>query len=121
MAVPERKYEPLSVEGEVRALLARGRIFEAGKLVENAGDLLPEGSSLRKIFAPPRFKDVDRRDVDRTPEFNWLKANGSVYSGKWVALVGENLVACAETLDELLAEIEGRSFVHNPLVHHIID
>lgn len=119
MGIPER--QPMSLEDEVRAFLEEGRISEAKRLVESAGDELPAGSSLRKIFAPPQFKNVDRRDVDRTLEFNWLKAYGPCYSGKWVALVGEELVACSEDLDKLLAALEDRSFERSPLVHHIID
>jgi hypothetical protein len=121
MGIPEKNREPSSIEAEARALLEEGRIFEAKKLVESAGDLLPAGSSLREIFAPPRFKRVDRRDVDRTPEFNWLRANWDAYEGKWVALVGEDLVACSDTLKDLLAQLEGRQFERIPLTHHLID
>lgn len=98
MAIPERKREPLSVEDEVRALLEEGRISEAQSLVESAADQLP--ASLREIFAPPRIRRVDERGVDRTPEFNWLKANGPAYAEKWVALVGEELVACEDSLKD---------------------
>jgi hypothetical protein len=116
MGIPERK--SMSVEDEVRALLEEGRIWEAKKLVEAAGDQLPE--SLREIFAPPRIRRVDERDVDRTPEFNWLKANGPVYAGKWVALSGEDLVACEDELEDLLAKLNEREFERKPLIHHLI-
>jgi hypothetical protein len=116
MGIPERK--PISIEEEVRALLEEGRISEARKLVETAGDELPE--SLREIFAPPRIRRVDERDVDRTPEFNWLKANGPVYAGKWVALVGDDLVGCEDELEDLLNRIRTRQFEREPLLHHLI-
>ncbi|MES1241053.1 MAG: hypothetical protein ABUT39_05485 [Acidobacteriota bacterium] len=116
MGIPERK--PLSVEDEVRALLEEGRIGEAKKLVETAGDQLPE--SLREIFAPPKIRRVDERGVDRTPEFNWLKLNGPAYAEKWVALVGEELVACEDSLKDLLSKLGQRQFERRPLVHHIV-
>ena len=116
MAIPERK--PLSAEDEVRALLEDGRISAAKKLVEAAGDQLPE--SLREIFAPPLIRRVDERDVDRTPEYNWLKANGPAHVGKWVALVGEELVACEDSLKDLLKQIGSRHFEREPLLHHLI-
>lgn len=118
MGIPERAREPLSVEDEVRALLEEGRIWDAKKLVETAGDQLPE--DLREIFAPPRIRRVDERDVDRTPEFNWLKANGPAYAGKWVALVGDDLVGCEDELEDLLAQIRRCKFERKPLLHHLI-
>jgi hypothetical protein len=116
MGIPERK--PMNVEDEVRTLLEEGRISAAKRLVESAGDHLPE--ELREIFAPPRIKSVDERGVDRTPEFNWLKVNGPAYAEKWVALVGEELVACEDSLRDLLAKLDQRQFERRPLVHHII-
>lgn len=118
MAIPERTRRPLSVEEEVRVLLEEGRISDASKLVETAGDQLPE--SLREIFAPPRIRRVDERGVDRTPEFNWLKANGPAHAGKWVALVGDDLVGCEDVLEELLAKLDQRRFNRRPLLHHLV-
>jgi hypothetical protein len=121
MSIPEKRREPLSAEDEIRALLEEGRIYEAKKRLESAGDLVPADSPLREIFAPPRIRRVDERDVDRTPEFNWLRANWDAYEGKWVALVGDDLVACSDTSEGLFAQLDGRRFEHSPLVHHIID
>ena len=118
MGIPERKREPLSVEDEVRALLEEGRIAAAKELVESAGDQLPAG--LREIFAPPRIRRVDERGVDRTPEFNWLKAHGPAYAEKWVALVGDDLIACEDSLSDLLAWLKGRQFERTPLIHHLV-
>lgn len=121
MSIPEKKQEPLSAEDEIRALLAEGRIYEATKLLESAGDRVPADSNLRTVLAPPQFRRVDERDVDRTPEFNWLRSHWDAYLGKWVALVGEDLVACSDDAEDLLAQLEGRRFDRRPLVHHILD
>ena len=98
MSILEKKREPLSAEDEIRSLLAEGRISEAKSLLESSGDLVPADSKLREIFAPPRITRINKRDVDRTPEFNWFKANWDAYRGKWVAVVGEELVACESSL-----------------------
>lgn len=115
MAIPERK--PLSVEDEVRALLEEGRISDAKKLVEAAGDQLPE--SLREIFAPPRITQVDERDVDRTREYRWLKENARRFRGKWVAIAGDTLVLSTDTLKELLARLRDVPTPFEPLIHRI--
>lgn len=122
MSIPEKKPAPLSLEDELRALLAEGRIYEATKLLQTAGDRASTvNPRLREVLAPPRFRRVDERDVDRTPEFNWLKTNWDAYLGKWVALVGEDLVACSDESEDLFAQLEGRQFKRRPLVHHILD
>jgi hypothetical protein len=68
---------------------------------------------------PPRVKRSPRKDVDRSPEFRWLKEQGSRYLGQWVALSGETLVAHSSTLKELLAKLEGKEFERTPLIHRI--
>jgi hypothetical protein len=115
MGIPERK--PISVEYEVRALLEEGRISEAKRLVESTGDLLP--TSLREIFAPPRITKVDERDVDRTREYRWLKANASRFRGKWVAVAGDDLVLSTDSLKELLAHLRDIQTPFEPLIHRI--
>ena len=104
MSIPEKKPEPLSLEDEIRALLAEGRISDAKRLVDGAGDSLPAGSRLREIFYPTITK-LDVRDVDRTGEYRWLKENGRNFRGKWVAVAGENLVLATDSLKELLARL----------------
>jgi Family of unknown function (DUF5678) len=121
VSIPEKKPEPLSLENELRALLEEGRIWEATKLLENAGDLASTvNPGLREVLSPPTFRRVDERDVDRTPEFNWFRANWDTYRGKWVAVSGESLVACENSLKELLARLNERKFEREPLLHHIL-
>jgi hypothetical protein len=118
MSIPEKKPEPLSLEEEIRACLAEGRISDAKRLVDGAGDSLPAGSRLREIFYPT-IKKLDMRDVDRAGEYRWLKANGRGYRGKWVAVAGENLVLATDSLKELLARLEEMDTPVQPLIHHI--
>jgi hypothetical protein len=115
MGIAERK--PMSTEDEVRALLEEGRISEARRLVESSGNGLPE--SLRKIFAPPKVTKVDERDVDRTREYRWLKANARRFHGKWVAVAGDDLILSTDTLKELLARLRDVPTPFEPLIHRI--
>ena len=121
MSIPAKKPEPLSLEEELLALLEEGRIYEATQLFQGAGDRASTvDPGLREVLSPPKFRRVNERDVDRTPEFNWLKANWDAYLGKWVALVGGDLVACEDSLRKLLDQLDQRSFERKPLIHHLL-
>lgn len=123
-SAPKPRYseqnEGLRLEERIRSLLAEGQIWEAQNLFNTSGDLLPADSKLREVLSPPRIWKSDMRDVDRSPEFHWIRTCGDEYQGKWVALVGENLVASSDTLKELLKEIRSRRFERRPLIHHLI-
>ncbi len=123
-SAPKPRYseqdEGLRLDERIRSLLAEGQIWEAQKLFNTSGDLLPADSTLREILSPPRVRKSDVKGVDRSPEFHWIRTCGDEYLGKWVALVGESLVASSDSLKELLAKLEGLSFERPPLIHHLI-
>lgn len=112
--------EGLKLEEQIRFLLAEGRILEAQKLFNTSGALLPEDSKLREVLSPPRIRKSNVKGVDRSPEFHWLRTHGDAHQGKWVALVGESLVASSDSLKELLAKLDGLNFERPPLIHHLI-
>jgi hypothetical protein len=108
------------MEEQIRSLVEEGRILEARDLLKTAGDQVPAESNLRRILGPPRVSKSDILDVDRSPEFRWLKKHAEEYQGQWVALVEENLVASSATLKELLDQLDGLRFERQPLLHHLI-
>ena len=114
-----RENQP-DIEQQIRSLLAEGQIWEAQELLKSAGDRVPADSKLREVLGPARVRESDVRDFDRSAEFRWLKTNWDEYEGKWVALVGENLVACSDTLKELLAHLAEIHLDRKPLIHHLI-
>ena len=116
MSIPEKKPAALSVDDEIRALLTEGRISDAKRLVDGAGDSV--SARLREIFYP-KITKLDVRDVDRTGEYRWLKENGRNYRGKWVAVAGESLVLATDSLKELLARLKDMDTPVEPLIHHI--
>ena len=69
--------------------------------------------------ALPRVKRIARTDRDRSTEFGWLARNAESYRGKWVALLGDRLVSCADSLKELLASLDALLLEDKPLIHHI--
>jgi hypothetical protein len=122
MSVPLRsRGDGSDIQEQIRFLLREGQISEARELLESAGDRVPADSTLRKVLAPARVIGRSSfRDVDRRPEFHWLKTRSEAYQGKWVALVGENLVAASDTLQELRAQLAKLRLEQRPLIHHLI-
>lgn len=110
---------PLDTEDQIRSLVREGRIFEARNLLEAAGDLVPAGSKIREVLAPPRVRKSPEKGVDRSSEFHWLKTKADAYRGKWVALAGEDLVSCAGSLKDLLAQLDSLQLPREPLIHHV--
>ena len=115
-----REGESLKIEEQIRSLLEGGRISEARSLLETAGKIVPSESRIREILSPPRVQQSDRRDVDRSAEFRWIKAHAASHQGKWVALVEEKLVASSDSLKELLVQIDQLQFDRRPLIHHLL-
>lgn len=103
----------------LRSLVEQGRIRDARNLLESAGDFVPQDSKIRDVLSPPRVRQSDKRDFDRSAEFRWLDENGVRFRGKWVALLGERLVTSAETLKDLLTQLRATPPEGKPLVHHV--
>jgi hypothetical protein len=103
----------------IRQHLAHGRILDAQKLLEFARDLIPADSKILKALAPPRISKINRRDVDRSDEFHWLRSSGAKHRGQWVALVGDSLFASAATLATLLSDLKANPPSSKPLIHHL--
>ncbi len=55
----------------------------------------------------------------REEEFEWLRNPPQWARGKWVALVGSEVVASADTLAEVAASLRGQHFPRRPLAHRI--
>ena len=117
--------------GEVRAypyadaiqkLLEKDQINAARHLLDFALAQRETSSglhSLAKVLAPARVRRSSRTDVDRTAEYRWLSSEGKAYSGHWVAVEGDRLLAHAPSLKELrsiLRELEG---AHSPLFYRV--
>ncbi len=52
-------------------------------------------------------------------EFEWLRSPPQWARGKWVALLGSEAIASADTLAELVEALKPMELPRQPLVHHI--
>lgn len=96
--------------GAIRALVESDRLYAARQLVAVSGselvrDLAPL-HSWRRLLQPARVTRSASRDRDRRSEFMWLKANSSQYRGKWVAVSGGELLAAADTYEEVSSRLK---------------
>lgn len=100
------------------SLVERQQLRAARKLVELLPDE-PQHRQLKNLLRPPTTSTVDRRDIDRSAEYAWLRTQGHKYAGLWVAIAGDSLLAAAKTLKELRREIQDAAPTSKPLLHHI--
>ncbi len=126
---PARLAEPVPQERDaVPFVMAVRRLIESEQLVPARQMLAaaptriltdPLVARLRSILAPPVVKRVQKRDVDRTREYEWLRTDGHKYRGRWVALDGDRLLAVASSLRELREQLKTVAFTHPPLLHRV--
>lgn len=117
---PERDVQPFVMA--VRRLIESEQLTAARQLLNAApGYILsdPLVVKLRSILAPPVVKRVDKRDVDRSQEYEWLKTEGQKYRGRWVALEGNSLLASAPTLRDLRETLKTIALANPPLLHRV--
>lgn len=125
MAQPLRKIEPetRSYRERIRELVEADRVRAARDLLAEAGERGDHGEDLsdwQRVLAPAKTLRIGGElNVDRTPDFRWLDENEEAYRGQWVALLHGELLAHAETLDEVLAALERTSRGERALLHRI--
>jgi hypothetical protein len=74
---------------------------------------------LRKMLAVPVTKTSEKRDIDRTLDYQWIRDHGKDYRGQWVALDNGNLLGAATSLRDLLDRVKPLRSEHRPLLHQI--
>jgi len=106
----------------VRNLMEHEQIVAARKVL----NALPLGSfddllfvGLRKILALPVVTVVQKRDIDRHMDYEWIREHAQEYRGQWVALNEGQLLEAAGSLRELLERIKSVHLDHRPLIHRI--
>lgn len=97
-------------------LQAARRMFEAVPLHLFSDPLL---LGLRAVLAPPVVKRLQKQDVERSNEYDWLRDEGHKYRGKWVALQGKRVLSAASTLRTLRQQLQSMKLTRPPLIHHI--
>jgi hypothetical protein len=74
---------------------------------------------LRNTLAAPVTKISQKRDVDRTLDYQWIKDHAKDYRGQWVALDEGELLGAARSLRELLDRVKALHLKRRPLLHQI--
>ena len=103
----------LSLMGSEQVTLARKAL--AALPLDRLGD--PMIVRLRKMLAVPVTKTSQKRDIDRTLDYQWIRDHAQDYRGQWVALDKGELLAAAASLRELLDNV--KHLKHRPLLHQI--
>jgi len=115
---------PESFLEEIHAIINSGTLRGAREVAERGLALYPDHPELQRVhYALRPFEVRVRPDLkidDPRPNYEWLKKNWAAYQGKWVGLDKGELVAAADTLDEVLQALEGRD-PKSSVVHHLID
>jgi hypothetical protein len=85
--------------------------------------LFPDDPELQRLHHVLRPFEVRVSSYWKTPDprpnYEWLKKNARKYRGKWVGLDRGELVAAADTLEEVLQAFGDRD-PRGTLVHHIL-
>jgi hypothetical protein len=106
----------------VRGLIESERLTAARRVLNAAPSYIlsdPLVVRLRSILAPPVVNRVDKRDVDRSREYEWLRTEGYKYRGRWVALEDNHLLASAPSLRELRESLKAMALARPPLLHRV--
>lgn len=108
---------------DVKDLLSKGELARARQLMVeamSAGLRLTE--PLLKLYDALSLERVitqSRQSPRRNSEATWIKGNRSTYKGKWVAVLGEHVVASGDTFKEVLAIVKQRRLTTTPILHHV--
>ena len=116
--------DPDATVERILALLSDGLYLPAKRLAAEATTRFPDHERVRwawDIFDPRGKAAVGEGapQPSRDEESAWLRDPPEWARGKWVALIGREAVAVAETLAELAASVRAQRLSRRPLVHHI--
>ena len=99
---------PEGLLDEIRDPIATGDVRAARRLAAEAAERYPDDADLvnaHRILNTGRSYTRTGTGRNTREEFEWLQDPPERYRGKWVALVGRDVVGAAETLKELLVAI----------------
>ncbi len=103
--------DPAIVAAQVRQLLGEGQLQTARGLIAEALENHPihaELLSLQHVIMLGRVEHKPDRYPNRQTELDWIDLNRNRYQGKWVALVGKQVVAIEDDAKVLLNKLKQR-------------
>jgi len=108
----------------IRALLHSADFRGARDLLAEArehGSAEPELAMLEKLVAPPTYKLTPADGLDRSAEVQWLKEHARKHRGKWVALMGDELLGSSPELRDLMKLLRAKAPDIPALLQYIED
>jgi len=102
-----------------RELLGREQISSARSVLQSVSrDQVDEPSRrLMAVLERPSLRPVQPPRRSIAAELQWLRENASQHHGRWVALVGVDLVDSDESLQALLGRIRVKPLPVSPFFH----
>lgn len=119
---PEER-TPQSFLEEIERIFNSGTLQGAREVAEQGLALFPDHPELRQarhalrpfeVRINPRFKISDP-----SASYDWIKSNSDKYRGQWVALANGELVAVADSFDEIRQAVGDRD-PGKLLLHHFL-
>jgi hypothetical protein len=117
----ELDYETLSSDDFIRVMKAALRVgaYPAARALSvEASNRYPTDAEIQKyayVLAPPRVISSTPADPIVAEaiknDWNWLRANGAAYRGKWVALRNGEFLGAADSLKDLTKDLDDRKNV----------
>ena len=115
--------DPEGVLERIRSLIDDDQVSTARRLALEAAAQFPRHAKIRNV---KRILNDGRStpssegpEPGSREELEWLSDPPEMARGKWVALIGSELVGLADTLADLMESLSSRSLPRKPLVHHL--
>ena len=106
----------------VKYLLGEGRVTMAREMLQRILQQYPADEKLLHLYnaiAPGKVVRTNMHYSDRTLEMDWIRVNSSVYRGKWIALLGANVIGIGDDLKSVLRMVQEQQPHATPLIHHL--
>ncbi len=123
-SLPPRSLRPQEVLDRLRVLIEDGQIGAARRLTEEAAGRFPNYRAIRlarRILAPGTATSNPFVQATAAAESEWLDNPPDEARGKWVALIGSELVAMADSVEDLMESLKSRNPQKLPLVHRLAE
>ncbi len=107
-----------------KKLLEHEQVATARALLERAVSRYPQDERLRNLYraiAPGRVVRQDVHYRDQAIEAAWIQTHRIQYRGKWVALLGEQVLGIGDDLQTILGCIREHHLDDPPLIHHFVE
>jgi hypothetical protein len=117
-----RTVEVLPYVNFIPSLIEQSQIYAARRMLNAVPSSLvddPQVARLRKALAQPVVRVSEKRDTNRSREYQWIREHRQAYRGQWVALAEGGLLTGAPSLRQLLDQLRTLRPARPPLVHHI--